>query len=473
MNCPFCRNRLRVAGIICPDCRMELPAEHLIPIYSKLLAERRDLANIQNRTKLDELALKEYSLRVELINQARETQSEKIRKDLIEARRYEEVRTAESLAAASAAKAKKKKTVRRVATFLAPILLLTGIAIGVNTVISNKATQKLHKDCGVLVKLNQDISIQQDPLFAIENLASGIILNPATDTYDFAKAKLEVDKNIAKIRNTNISHVGNNLKNFWADLLKKSSRLSQLLGIGKPNQKVSDVRFQNQFLTDGAMEYKSALSSSPCSEISKVLLRQKNDSKYISFVSGIFLLKSSTTRSTPSNVSGLNQANQSPSKVKNVATSKDALAAVMIKKLQQSGINCSMEPGNQCNFRFDQGEVFDSAGKSFGRGGEVRFVIGVNNAENWLNASLQAPDKVVRNYCRYYDGKDYLGVYGFYKLGTAVVTKSAIFVVGMTGGIQGFSLFETFQKWEASVVAKIINEFGGVEACQRTGTHTP
>lgn len=473
MNCPFCMNRLRAAGIICPNCRMDLPAEHLIPIYSKLLSERRDLAKIQNRVELDELALKEFSLREELISQARETQSEKIRKDRIEARRYEEVRIAESLAAANASKENKKKAIRRVASFLAPILLISGVAIGVNTALSKKSSHELNKACGVLVKLKQDVSVQEDPIFAIKNLASGIILNPTTDRYDFAKAKLEVDKNLVKIRNTNISVVGGNLKTFQANLIKKSSQLSKLLGIGKPNQRVSDVGIQNQFLRDSAIEYISALSSGPCEAISKMLLRQENDSEYIGFVSGLYLLKSSTTRSAPSNNSGLKTETRSPSKVKTKATSKDVLAAELIKKLRQSGINCSIEPGNQCAFWFNQGEVFDSAGKSFGMGGEVRFVVGVNNAQNWLNASVQAPDKVVRSYCRYYDGKDYLGVYGFYKLGTAVVTKSAIFVVAMSGGIQSFSLFETFQKWEASTVAKIINQFGGVEACQRTGTHTP
>lgn len=96
ISCPFCGSACNDGALICPFCKVELPAKELINTYRRILERDRSFLEPGNRKKLDALAQKEFDVRQVAIAEARHAEA------VEESRKREEARKASELEAEEA-----------------------------------------------------------------------------------------------------------------------------------------------------------------------------------------------------------------------------------------------------------------------------------------------------------------------------------------------------------------------------------
>lgn len=471
MNCPFCGTKVNSSSILCRECKFDLPEPHLISIYTSILNRNRDLGKVENRKKLNALALKEYKLRQDLAQEA--IAAELARKE-VKALELAKLKEAE-LEAKSQRKEIRKQRIQSSYKFVAIALVVVLICGSYLLKSSISKKSELETQCQELNTLINPSSARQGSFSEVIDYFANLSANRSASNYDFIKSSTKA----ASLGNEfSQATKGMKLPASRIYLRNIESRLEMLrttLSSAKTGAILASLKVEGSPVSLFIEQSKESFLENSCTSFSDEVSLQFFKSEGSKKVTSVFLLASPQSKVNTSTSEGSLKNTKSAAQKPNLnARQVESIASAQImKKLKSTGINCQLRPLNndedvtRCDLTFDQGEVFDTGGKSYGQGGVVTFYVRADTSKAWLDKSISEPDRLVRNYCSYWDGKDYLGVYGFFKTSTAVVTKDAIFAFGIIGQKKGFSLWRDFEKWKPDIINKITTNFRGEEICTR------
>jgi hypothetical protein len=140
MECPFCRSKLIQIGVICPQCKTNLPPHEYFQSYIYELENDSELSLPKNRKKLDSLVSQSIKAREKIKNKALEDEKlQKIEEEKrlqieLEKNELEEIERIRNLEI-------KKKKYRKIFIVLIPILILL-FAKGLLVAIDSRVLQQ-------------------------------------------------------------------------------------------------------------------------------------------------------------------------------------------------------------------------------------------------------------------------------------------------------------------------------------------
>jgi hypothetical protein len=282
MRCPLCETPLVAVGIICPNCKIELPTRELIPIYRKILHSNRDLANAEKRQELDRLAIDEFELRKRLVADARLQAAEAARLENLEKqRRYEEIET-EKLVRKSKSELKRKKVLKKISFALAGTLLCVSIAGGVKITLDQKEKSQIKQDCTMALGVDEESrSNTLKALIAIDGIAYSLSWNYLKTNFDFRKASAELNTQADIISKSKGVITAEKVRDYFDSLEQKISLLTTLVEKGKPGQNLRSIKSPSGSTSQYATEIRAMLENSPCVVLSQSIISSNQDPKLL------------------------------------------------------------------------------------------------------------------------------------------------------------------------------------------------
>lgn len=472
MTCPFCSTTFATLPIFCPNCKNTLPPLELILIYARLLSTNRELVKVENREELERLAREEYEVRHRLIATAKAQALENERIAKIEESIKREKQSKEKLERQLAAKEKQGKILRRLSIALAVIALGSGTLFSVMYSVDKVKQNTIDKDCRNYVKFddkNQSDAIVT--LIEIDGIASSAIWNKSSDRFDYKVAKTELSQQKSKL----VSHVGKfeteEVKSFHDKLMKSNLELEDNFKKARLGQTSINSRKLILAINDSALEVRQILEGSVCDLISERIVQARQNLELNQERKSRFLIGTKGDAAVGEEEVITSGANKPTSPKPISSDSPEQIRARLRDRLIKNGGDCKVDIGRVgvspkeglCVKVAQYPEVKFSRGIT--REATERFYVSFssNPNEDELDDKHQSR---IREYCRYYDGTDYLGTYRFFKLGTFVYTESGVVAIGYNP--QAYVRWDAagdYQIWHEAMLSKVISIFGGTEAC--------
>ena len=471
MNCPFCGLSLSVLGVICPSCKSDLPPQHLLPIYAKILKSKRELASLENRKLLEELAKKEFALRQDLIEIAKIRESEReqqVREQSEERKRLEQLAETERLrkfneeaaAAAHTLQVKRKKRNKNIATFLIPFILSISIFGGVKYSFAVKAAHKVQADCQILIKVNSAGLIPITPMLDIAYFASNAVANKDAKNYDFRSAKIYLDSRLLRIEINESQLRTNKVKTFWASSLQNAKKLSDLIGIEEVGQNIAGLRDGNKTLVTLLEKQVSLFEKSACSNF---FAQQKIGSKS-TLPRNLFLV----AKAKPTQKNTENRL-QKEAKIATVKTTQKAGLAYL-DLLIKDGISCKKIKGDGIGISWGDGREsldYQTTCMQSSIDGESQFFLLINTAPSYQNYLERVGGQAALSLCY----RAVIGEPGYerdYKSSSFIPGKIASFqtAVQYPNGEGDMIHLREFLSWNQVVLQAINSRFGGSDNCR-------
>jgi hypothetical protein len=263
MNCPFCGALSKVVGIICPNCKTDLPRAELIPIYLRILNEQRDLGRPENRKKLDELATHEFQIRRELTEVAKREELERLSKEESEKKEVLRKKTEENEKRAQDLKQVRAKRNKRVSKLLI-VPITVGVLLGGGKFYLNKKEEnRVITDCSILQTPSSERRISQSKsLSEIANLYITIKSYPYSTNFDYESAKKFLDRNVDNLNSQSLS--SQKVGAFMSSFMGSALTISNLLAKEKRGKAIADVKEGNTSLYKLAETELAVFKENPC-----------------------------------------------------------------------------------------------------------------------------------------------------------------------------------------------------------------
>jgi hypothetical protein len=320
MKCPFCETLLKSVGLICPTCKSSLPKVELFPIYGRLLIEQRDLGKAENRIRLDELATQEYQIRRQLIEAAKNEESERLRNLKIQKEESLRKLKAEKVRKTEEQKLKRAKSNKVTGKVLIVTLVILSI-LGTGKITFNIfENRKIAQDCVILNTplINSGVDKVGIPV-DIANLSFLIKSYPYSPYFDFKTAGLYLQERESIFASQ--TYQSTEVSVFAEKYQRNATKMSELLQQGSIGQAIGDIKQGKGSLQDLATQQIALFNSNPCydeaSERENAIESLPVGSKLRSEFTSKFLVSKSVSETTPE-----------PTAKPSVKTTKKAVATV-------------------------------------------------------------------------------------------------------------------------------------------------
>ena len=350
MNCPFCESFLKSIGPICPTCKSSLPKVELIPIYKKILVEQRELGKPENRSKLDEIAIQEYQVRLHLTEVARKEESERLR--ILEIEKEESLRklNEEKAQKAEVQKQKRAKSNKVIGKVLIVTLVILSILGTGKLTLNIFENRKVAQDCLILnTPLNNSgvdkVGIPVD----IANLSFLIKSYPYSPYFDFDSADSYLQERNSIFASQ--TYQSAEITVFAEKYRQNASKMSELLQKGRIGQAIGDIKQGKGSLQDLATQQIALFNSNPCfdevTERENVVEGLSTGSKKRSDFSSKFLIPTIIVKPTakPKTETTAKPKTEPTAKPKTEPTAKPARnyasATLYLKQFIALSMNCS------------------------------------------------------------------------------------------------------------------------------------
>lgn len=263
MNCPFCGTFSKIVGIICPNCKTDLPRAELIPIYLRILNAQRDLGRPENRKKLDELATQEFQIRIQLTEVAKREELERLSKEELEKKEVLRKKAEENARRSLELKQVRAKRNKRISKILI-VPMTIGVLFGGGKFFVDKNDQnKLVADCSALQTPSGERKISQSKnLSEIANLYITIKSYPYSTNFDYEAAKTFLDRSINDLNSQSFS--SQKVSEFVSSFKGSALTISNLLAKEKKGKVINDVKEGNTSLYKLADAEIALFKMNPC-----------------------------------------------------------------------------------------------------------------------------------------------------------------------------------------------------------------